>query len=129
MRAPGVLVLVDGYNISHAQWHGLPPAEQREPAARRAAPSCTPGCGTDVEVVFDGDGERDGARRRRAAAVRHRFTPAGVEADDVILARVDEEPPPARSSWSRATAGCATAPAGRGANVLGAKQFLHVLRR
>jgi predicted RNA-binding protein with PIN domain len=128
VRTPGVLVLVDGYNISHAQWYGMPPAEQRT----RLLDACAElhaRVGVDVEVVFDGTGDEPSSGSLVRAAVRYRFTPAGVEADDVILARVDEEPR-ARpvivvSSDRRVREGARL----RGANVFGARQFLALLRR
>jgi predicted RNA-binding protein with PIN domain len=128
VRVPGVLVLVDGYNISHAQWHGLPPAEQRT-RLLGACGELHARCGTEVEVVFDGAGEAPGYGGTSRDGVRHRFTPAGVEADDVILERIGHEPV-ARpvvvvSSDRRVRDGARQ----RGADVLGARQFLGVLRR
>jgi predicted RNA-binding protein with PIN domain len=128
VRAPGALLLVDGYNISHAQWHGMPLAEQRA----RLVDACAElhaRCGTDVEVVFDGAGDEATAAALIRAAVLQRFTPAGEEADDVILARIDEEPaqrPVLVASSDRRVRDGARA---RGANVLGARQLLAVLRR
>jgi predicted RNA-binding protein with PIN domain len=128
VRAPGALLLVDGYNISHAQWHGMAPAEQRT----RLLDACAElhaRCGVEVEVVFDGAGDEatDGSVLR--ADIRYRFTPTGVEADDVILARAAEEPPGrpvvVASSDRRVRDGSRR----RGANVLGARQLLAVLRR
>jgi predicted RNA-binding protein with PIN domain len=127
IRAPGVLVLVDGYNISNARWHGRPPAEQRE-RLLGACDELHARLGTDVEVVFDGVGEEAVPTAPRAG-VRHRFTPTGTEADDAILAIADAEPasrPVVVVSSDRRVRDGARA---RGANVLGAKQFLHVLRR
>lgn len=128
VRAPGVLLLVDGYNISHAQWHGMPLAEQRS----RLVDACAElhaRCGTEVEVVFDGAGDEATAAGRARAPVRQRFTAAGEEADDVILARVEEEPPGrpvvVASSDRRVRDGARA----RGANVLGARQLLGLLRR
>src|SRR5690606_37681568 len=92
VRVPGALVLVDGYNISNARWHGRPPADQRE----RLLIACAElhaRLGTEVEVVFDGAGGGEPTGPVVQAGVRHRFTDAATEADDVILARVDAEPP------------------------------------
>jgi predicted RNA-binding protein with PIN domain len=128
VRVPGVLVLVDGYNISHAQWHGLPPAEQRA-RLLGACGELHARCGTDVEVVFDGAGEAPGYGGSSRDGVRHRFTAAGVEADDVILERIGEEPierPVVVVSSDRRVRDGARQ---RGADVLGARQFLGVLRR
>lgn len=127
VRLPGALVLVDGYNISNARWHGRPPAEQRD-RLLAACDELHARLGTEVEVVFDGTGDEP-AHARAHAGVRHRFTPAGTEADDVILAIVDDEPASRTvvvvSSDRRVREGARE----RGANVLGAKQFLHVVRR
>lgn len=128
VRAPGVLLLVDGYNISHARWYGSPLHDQRA----RLLDACAQlhaRCGTDVEVVFDGSSDAGTSSTQARPAVRHRFTAAGEEADDVILARVDEEPPDrpvvVASSDRRVRDGARQ----RGANVLGARQLLAVLRR
>jgi predicted RNA-binding protein with PIN domain len=127
VRVPGALVLVDGYNISNARWHGRPPAEQRD-RLLAACDELHARLGTEVEVVFDGTGDEP-APPRAHAGVRHRFTPAGTEADDAILAITDAEPPSRTvvvvSSDRRVRDGARE----RGANVLGAKQFLHVVRR
>jgi predicted RNA-binding protein with PIN domain len=128
VRVPGVLVLVDGYNISNAQWHGLAPAEQRS----RLLDACAElhaRTGVEVEVVFDGSGDQPGGGSLVRAAVRYRFTPEGTEADDDILARIAGEPP-ARpivvvTSDRRVREGARLL----GANLLGARQFLHAVRR
>jgi predicted RNA-binding protein with PIN domain len=128
VRVPGVLVLVDGYNISHAQWHGMAPAEQRT-RLLGACGELHARCGTDVEVVFDGAGEAPGYGGSSRDGVRHQFTPAGVEADDVILERIGAEPierPVVVVSSDRRVRDGARQ---RGADVLGARQFLGVLRR
>jgi predicted RNA-binding protein with PIN domain len=86
-------------------------------------------CGTDVEVIFDGTGDETTVASTQRASVRQRFTRAGQEADDVILARLEEEPPGravlVASSDRRVRQGARD----RGANVLGARQLLGVLRR
>ena len=89
----------------------MPPAEQRA----RLLDACA-----ELHARWGTDGR--GRLRRRPATeesvgslvrsgVRYRFTTAGVEADDVILDRVDEEPA-ARPIVvvSSATGGCGTAP-------------------
>ena len=128
VRVDGVLVLVDGYNISQAQWHGQSPADQRA----RLLAACAElhaRCGADVEVVFDGTGEEATSGALVRSSVRYRFTPAGVEADDALLARLEEEPPArpivVASSDRRVAEGARL----RGANIVGARQFLAALRR
>ncbi|HET6665475.1 MAG TPA: NYN domain-containing protein [Acidimicrobiales bacterium] len=128
IRTPGVLVLVDGYNIAHAQWHGLEPLALRQ----RLLDACGElhaRARVDIEVVFDGAGDEAGSGNLARASVRYRFTPAGVEADDVILERIDQEPvdrPVLVVSSDRRVRDGADE---RGANRLGARQFLHLLRR
>ncbi len=86
VRLPGCALLVDGYNATMATWPGRSLPEQRE---RRVAAldEMEARVGVDTTVVFDGVEERwarSGSRR-----VHVHFTPAGVEADDVILELVD----------------------------------------
>jgi predicted RNA-binding protein with PIN domain len=128
VRVPGALLLVDGYNISHAQWHGLALADQRA----RLLDACAElhaRCGVDIEVVFDGAGEAPTVGTPARGAVRHRFTPVGEEADDVILARTDEEPAQRPVLVATSDRRVRDGARRRGANVLGARQLLGVLRR
>ena len=128
VRAPGALLLVDGYNISQAAWYQDPIARQRARLVDALA-ELHARTGVEVEVVFDGaDVDRVGERPARPA-VRVRFSAPGVEADDVVLGLVDAAP--ARrpvlvaSSDHRVRDGARR----RGANVLGARQLLSALRR
>src|SRR6201999_1834424 len=74
LRAPGLLLLVDGYNVTMTGWPELPVVEQRrrllvalgETAART---------GTEVDVVFDGaDVEPLSVPRQVRRMVRVRFS-------------------------------------------------------
>ncbi|MEY2433594.1 MAG: hypothetical protein QOC92_3319 [Acidimicrobiaceae bacterium] len=128
IRAPGALLLVDGYNISHAAWYQDPIARQRSRLVDALA-ELHARTGVEVEVVFDGaDVDRISDRPARPA-VRVRFSAPGVEADDVVLELVDAAP--ARrpvivaSSDHRVRDGARR----RGANVIGARQLLSALRR
>jgi predicted RNA-binding protein with PIN domain len=128
VRAPGALLLVDGYNISHAAWYQDPIARQRTRLVDALA-ELHARTGVEVEVVFDGaDVDRIGDRPARPA-VRVRFSAPGVEADDVVLELVAAAP--ARrpvivaSSDHRVRDGARR----RGANVIGARQLLSALRR
>lgn len=129
VRTSGVVLVVDGYNISHACWPVLPIAEQRRRLVD-ALSEMAARTGADVEVVFDG-GEHDepappGASRQ---AVRTRFSPPGTEADDVILEMVDaypaHRPVVVATSDRRVRDGVRQ----RGANVISAGQLLKVLHR
>lgn len=83
LRRPGVVVLVDGYNVAKAAFPAARSlADERdwladvldELAARTSA---------DVRVVFDGADVPPPPARRRAVQVL--FSPAGVTADDVLV--------------------------------------------
>jgi predicted RNA-binding protein with PIN domain len=128
VRAPGALLLVDGYNISQAAWYQDPIARQRTRLVDALA-ELHARSGVEVEVVFDGaDVDRISDRPVRPA-VRVRFSASGVEADDVLLELVDAAPPRrpviVASSDHRVRDGARR----RGANVVGARQLLGALRR
>lgn len=90
LRAPGALVLVDGYNVAKLAWPDDTLARQRERCldlvddiARRY--------GTDITIVFDG-ADVVGAHATRRRMSRVVYSPAGVIADDVIRAEVRATP-------------------------------------
>jgi len=129
VRLNGVVVLVDGYNVSHVRWAELPIAEQRrrvvdmlgELAART---------GADVHVVFDGVEPvepRQPPERRRL--VRVSFSPSDTEADDVIVAMVGAIPrhrPVVVASNDRRVQ---TEASQAGANVISSDQLLAIIGR
>lgn len=129
LRTPGVVLIVDGYNVSMTGWPELGAADQRrrlvaalhELAARTA---------THTEVVFDGadvDAVPVPAPRRRL--VRVRFSPPGVEADDVVIDLVERLPAATplvvASSDKRVRDGARRL----GANLVHAGQLLDLLAR
>jgi hypothetical protein len=86
LKSPGVLALVDGYNVAKLGWPGLTLEQQRdrcvavcETIARR--------WGTELHVVFDG-ADVVGAHTARRRVVRVSYSPQGVLADDVLRAQV-----------------------------------------
>jgi predicted RNA-binding protein with PIN domain len=128
LRAPGAMLLVDGYNISHAVWWDQPIATQRERLVGALA-ELHARMGCEVEVVFDGaDVDRAPAVSPRPA-IRVRFSPPGVEADDVIIELVAaipaNRPVIVASSDRRVRDGVRR----QGANLLGARQLAEALRR
>ena len=132
LRLPGVLLLVDGYNASLAYRPDLPIPELRRRLVD-ALDELAARTGADVHVVFDGaeradDGPTTRTGGRRLAA-RVRFSPPDVEADDVILALVDEvplgRPVVVASNDRRVQEGARD----RGANVISSTQLLAALRR
>jgi predicted RNA-binding protein with PIN domain len=129
LRTPGVVLIVDGYNVSMTGWPELGAADQRrrlvaalhDLAARTA---------TRAEVVFDGaevDAVTMPAPRRRL--VRVRFSPPGVEADDVVIDLVERLPAATplvvASSDKRVRDGARRL----GANLVHASQLLELLAR
>ena len=91
VRAPGMLVVVDGYNASLRRWPEHPITEQRRRLVQAlAALSARSGC--EVHVVFDGAGALARGPSPPRGGVRVTFSPAGVEADDLILDLVDQAP-------------------------------------
>jgi predicted RNA-binding protein with PIN domain len=128
LRAPGAMLLVDGYNISHAVWWDQPIAVQRERLVGALA-ELHARMGCEVDVVFDGaDVDRAPALSPRPA-IRVRFSPPGIEADDVIIDLVGaipaSRPVIVASSDRRVRDGARR----QGANLLGARQLAEALRR
>ncbi|HVL07109.1 MAG TPA: NYN domain-containing protein, partial [Acidimicrobiales bacterium] len=128
-RVPGIAVLVDGYNASQLGWYDLAIAEQR----RRLIDALTETAmrtGADVTVVFDGaESAWPAPVPKTSPVVKVHFSPADVEADDVILARVSETDPSrpvlVASSDRRVRDGASA----QGANVISSDQLLAALRR
>jgi predicted RNA-binding protein with PIN domain len=129
VRVPGMLVLVDGYNVTLSTWSDLPIATQRvrlidacaELAARSAA---------EVLIVFDGAEEPgDLPPLPGRPRVRWRFSPPGVEADDVLLglvADLDQSRPVTVASSDRRVRDGAR---DLGANAISTPQLVSALRR
>jgi predicted RNA-binding protein with PIN domain len=129
VRVPGMLVLVDGYNVTLSAWASLPIAEQR----RRLIDACTElAARTSVEilVVFDGaEGAVDLPARPGRRRVRWAFSPPDIEADDVLLGLVGDlepgRPVTVASSDRRVLDGVRRL----GANAISTAQLLATLRR
>ena len=129
IRVPGMAVLIDGYNASQLGWFELPIAEQRRRLVDALTELATR-TGADVSVVFDGaDPVWPAAVPTTARRVRVSFSPADVEADDVVLARVADlgpgRPVLVASSDRRVRDGARAL----GANVISSAQLLAALRR
>ena len=88
---PGSLFLVDGYNVSKTAWPELELTAQRLRLVNAVA-ELRMRLGTHVEVVFDGEDEGRLATRALPESVRVSSPPSGVEADDVVLELIDEQP-------------------------------------
>jgi predicted RNA-binding protein with PIN domain len=129
MRVPGMVVLVDGYNTTLSAWPGLPLPEQRRRLVDALA-ELAARTGVDAHAVFDGvEAGRVKPPPGGRLPVRVTFTPAGVDADDVILDLVESmasHRPVAVASNDREVQGEARE---RGAAVLTLEQLFGVLRR
>lgn len=129
VRVPGILILVDGYNVTKLARPELTLPEQRRWLAD-AALELAARSGARLEIVFDGSGEQERAPADRSprSGVQVRFTPSGTEADDLLLDLVESlGPAPAVvASDDRAVQHGARR---LGANVITSSQLLMVLRR
>jgi predicted RNA-binding protein with PIN domain len=129
VRVAGMVVLVDGYNVSQTGWPELAISEQRRRLVDALTELATRS-GADVSVVFDGaEPLWPAVVPATSRLVRVSFSPADVEADDVLLARVADldvsRPVLVASSDRRVRDGAA----GMGANVISSAQLLAALRR
>jgi predicted RNA-binding protein with PIN domain len=94
VRVAGVLLIVDGYNVTMSSWPNLELSRQRHQLVDALA-ELAMRAGTLVQVVFDGAdvagrfGPPPAARR----LMRVTFSPEGVEADQVIMDLVDHLDP------------------------------------
>lgn len=86
LRVPGVLVLVDGYNVAKLGWVSLSLERQRN-ACIDAAENIARRWGASLHVIFDGSSVVGAASPRRRL-VRVSYSPEGVTADDVVRAEV-----------------------------------------
>lgn len=129
VRVPGVVLIVDGYNATHQIWEQRPIGEQRDRLVS-ALVELHARTGVDARVVFDGE---EASLRdlpvRPGEPVRVTFSAEGVEADDVVIERVEQLPVSTpvlvATNDNRVRDACAKA----GANLLTVEQLLAVLRR
>lgn len=128
LRLPGVIVLVDGYNVAKTAWTDVSLEEERRRLVQLLE-RVHLRTRADFLVVFDGSGPTGAPPgQARSRTVRIRFSPAGVPADDVVRDLVDKLPadrPVVVVSSDREVAEGARA---RGANVLGSRQLLDAVR-
>jgi predicted RNA-binding protein with PIN domain len=126
LRHPGVLLVVDGYNVTKRVWPDASPGEQRERLGV-AVTQLHRRFGCEVLCVFDGDGSGPGHTVRRGG-VRAVFSDADEEADEVIVREVAARPKRvpvvvvSSDAWVREHAEA------EGAVVVPAEDFLRALR-
>jgi predicted RNA-binding protein with PIN domain len=130
VRAPDVVVLVDGYNVTKGAHPELALAEQRQ-WLLDAVGGLAARCDAELYLVFDGAGDVESAPAHgpRRSTVHVRYTAAGVEADDDVLGLVAtvpiRRPVVVVSDDRRVREGAA----GLGAHLVGSGTFTDLLRR
>jgi hypothetical protein len=126
LRLPGVLVLVDGYNVAKLGWPDLTLRHQRERCIE-AAEALARRWGTEMQLVFDG-ADVMGAHATERRLVRVSYSPQGVLADDVLralVAALDPGRPVVVVTNDQAVLGDVKAD---GANVVSSDAFLRIAR-
>jgi len=127
LRTEGLVLLVDGYNISMQGWPGTAVAQQRDHLVAGLS-RLHLRLRSHAIVVFDGS-DVEGVPARRSPGVRVVFSPAGRPADPVIIEQLREMPArvpvlvASSDRWVRDEAVRA------GATVIPADALLAVLRR
>lgn len=118
----GMVLLVDGYNVTLRNFGDLPIDLQRGRLVD-ALSALSARSGVEVVVVFDTAEEVHAAPLRRARSVQVQFTPVELEADDVLLDAIDryphDRPVTVVSSDGRVREGARR----KGANVLTSEQL------
>lgn len=87
----GMVLAVDGYNVSMLAWPDGALADQRDRLVARLD-ALAARTGVEPVVVFDGAAGHGPALGRPRQQVRIRFSAEGVEADDEILEMIDRHP-------------------------------------
>ncbi len=126
----GVLLVVDGYNVSLFAWPDIELSAQRERITAALA-ELAARTGASVRVVFDGDETQRLPPVRGVArdAVRVAFSDAGVDADEVIIDTVEEHPAGQPVVVATDDRRVQAEVRRRGANVLTTRQILGLLHR
>jgi predicted RNA-binding protein with PIN domain len=129
VRVPGVVLVVDGYNVSLSGWPDLPLPEQRRRLVD-ALVGLAARTGADTRVVFDGaENAMPGIVPTTAKAVHVTFSPPGVEADEVMIDLVGQLPPNRPVVVATSDRRVQHDVGRAGANVISTEQLLTVLRR
>lgn len=127
VRVPGVLVLVDGYNVAKLGWPRLGLEAQRERCIE-AAEDVARRFGTSIAVVFDG-ASVPGANTPGRRLVRVQFSLEGVEADDVLRAEVASLAAAVQVVVVTNDQAIAVDVRSLGANMMSSEQWLELARR
>ncbi|HET9689919.1 MAG TPA: NYN domain-containing protein [Acidimicrobiales bacterium] len=130
VRTRGALLLVDGYNVTLQSWPGTTLPEQRRTLVD-ALGELRARTGVDVHVIFDGHPAEvmPPVPSRPRSLVRTGFSPAGEDADEVLIdlvERADPARPVVVATDDNRVRGLV---AERGANVVSVHQLLGLLGR
>jgi predicted RNA-binding protein with PIN domain len=128
LRAPGALVIVDGYNVAKLAWPDQTLAEQRR-RLLDAIDEVVARHGTRVQIVFDAAAVDPAGRHTPRRLARVVFSPAGVVADDVIVDLVADQPTAQTVVVVSNDNDLRARVRKLGANVLGSEQLLAAARR
>lgn len=90
LKVPGMVVLVDGYNVAKFKWPEVSASELRMRLVSSLGAVATK-TGSSMHIIFDGIGEGTSAIAG-SGRVRVTFTKEGEEADDLILTLVAQLP-------------------------------------
>ncbi len=130
VRAKGMTLVVDGYNVSISSWPDRDLSDQRWRLAHALAELVVR---FDITVRLFFDGVEQGGRLQPPAVARGRmaveFSPSGVEADEKIISLVDRLESNRPVTVATNDGRVQTEVARRGANVISVEQLLAVLRR
>jgi predicted RNA-binding protein with PIN domain len=92
LGVPQMHLIIDGYNVTRAEWDDSTLETQRTRLLRGLGPLAAQS-GAEITVVFDGANAESRPVVRQPRGVRVLFSPRGVLADDVIRDLVEAEPP------------------------------------
>jgi predicted RNA-binding protein with PIN domain len=130
VRVSGMVLLVDGYNVSLRAWPDLATRTQR----RRLTDALTElaaRTGVDARVVFDGAEQPEPGTRNLPvrSPVRVYFSPADVEADEVLIELVEQLPANRPVLVATSDRRVQSEVRRRGANVISSQRLLDLLGR
>jgi predicted RNA-binding protein with PIN domain len=127
LRTRGLLLVVDGYNVTKTAWPTAAPEEQRN-RLLAALSELHLRLRCDVVVAFDGADVRGVAQSRRPG-VRVVFSTGGEEADDVVVREAAALPRTVPVVVASSDAGLRRRAEAEGALTVGSATLLGVLRR
>jgi predicted RNA-binding protein with PIN domain len=125
---PSAVLLVDGYNATLSSWPELALEHQRDRLLALMNDLTARVIGLEAHIIFDGDDHMGVPGRRRRSLVNVRFSPPQVEADDIVLAMVDDLPVDRVVIVASNDRRVRDAARAGGANVISVQQLLALVR-